>query len=181
MAKKFNGLQFTGTIDNVCVYEMFGKIYARKKSSLTRKRVLKSREFKKTRQYASDLGRAAQIGSEIYQALPINIRERWLYRAITGEAASLLYEGKNEQQVRDILWEKYIHNTGCRKDRSHTKTFYHSTPESTRLLRKVFLERWEAQELSYYYFKRAWQNRGYFNPQRFREVMETMNRSARGR
>jgi hypothetical protein len=176
MAKRYKGLRFTGTISNICIYQMFGKTYARRKSSLTRKRVLKSREFEKTRKYASDLGLAAQIGSEIYQALPIDIRERWLYRAITGEAASLLYEGNNEQQVRDILWEKYIHNTGCRKDRSNTKTFYHSTPESTRLLRKVFLERWEAQELSYYFFKRAWQNRGNFNPQRFREVMETMNR-----
>src|SRR5688572_33251175 len=100
MAKLPEGIHFTGTVGNTCYYEMGNRTYARTKSSLTRKRVLKDKAFEKTRKHASDLGLASKIGSEIYKALPVDIKGRWLYRAITGEAASLLYEGKTLEEVK---------------------------------------------------------------------------------
>jgi hypothetical protein len=88
MAKLADDVHYSGTVGNVTFYQMWGKTYVRKKSSLTRKRVMNSKTFEKTRRYANDLGRAAQIGSIIYKALPADLKERWLYRAITGEAAT---------------------------------------------------------------------------------------------
>ena len=165
------GVQFSGTIGNLTFYQMYGRTYLRSKSSLTRKRVLKSRAFAKTRKCASSLGVAARIGSEVYRALPGNIRDRWLYRAITGEAASLLYEGRTEQEVRNLLWEKYIEYTGVKQE-----TAVIEPPRKVESnLREVFLERWEKQGKSYGDFKSAWDKRGYFNRFRFRQVVSRLD------
>jgi hypothetical protein len=185
MAKLADDVHYSGTVGNVTFYQMWGKTYVRKKSSLTRKRVMKSKTFEKTRRYANDLGRAAQIGSIIYKALPADLKERWLYRAITGEAATLLYEGKAGQEVKDFLWKKYIQNTGVEEEAkailpladSHPRyrNLVESSIHSNRRLRDLFLERWERQGRDLYYFKQAWQNRGYFNRHRFREVLDQRN------
>lgn len=92
----------------ICIYKMGGEIFIRTKSSLSRKRVLKSKAFKKTRQYASDLAKASRIGSEIYQQIRKNKRDRSLYQAITGAAATLLYQGVGEAQVLEKLRKKYV-------------------------------------------------------------------------
>ena len=107
MAKLY-GFNIDGEIEGVCVYRMNGQVYMRSKSSLTRKRVLKSKAFEKTRKYARDLGKAAHLGSEIYRQLPADKRKRSLYQALTGEAASLLFKGIEEHEVRSILRKKFI-------------------------------------------------------------------------
>jgi hypothetical protein len=178
MAIMEKGVHVSATVGNVCFYQMGGRTYQRKKSSLTRKRVLKSKSFEKTRKCAADLGRAARIGSVIYKALPGDIRDRWIYRAITGEAASLLYEGKEEQEVKDLLWKKYIETTKSENEETiiiNGNNMVHSTKESNIQLRKIFFERWEKQGKSDYYFKQAWQKRGYFNRERFFETLEFMD------
>ena len=157
MAKMDEGIFISGTIGNLTFYQMYGRTYMRTKSSLTRKRVLKSKEFEQTRKHASDLGRAAQIGSVVYQALPAEMKERWLYRAITGEAASLLYEGQEEDEVQEFLWKKYIEDTGVEKEAVITpEGSYpsHSSKETSKKLWEIFCKRWEMQGRSYYHFKR---------------------------
>ena len=167
MGKLDKGVHFTGTIGNLCYYEMGDSTYVRSKSSLTRKRVLKDKAFEKTRKYASNLGLASQIGSEIYRALPRDIKGRWLYRTITGEAASLLYEGMQEQEVKDSLWKKYIHDTACYNEEAIKAGCDNLSPaskESRVQLRKVFYERWIIQSKSQFSFKRVWCRRGVFKP-----------------
>ena len=179
MAKMDEGVYISGTIGNLTFYQMYGRTYMRTKSSLTRKRVLKSKEFEKTRKHASDLGRAAQIGSVVYQGLPAEMKDRWLYRAITGEAASLLYEGKTEDEVQEFLWKKYIEDTGVAEEAVITpdgSNLSHSSKETNKKLWKIFCDRWEMQGRSYYYFKRAWEKRGYFNGERFRDFLNMLDR-----
>jgi hypothetical protein len=94
------------TAGNVCVYRMRGKVYLRSKSSLTRKRVLKSKAFEKTRKYAGDLGKASRLASAIYREFPSAKRDRSKYQAITGMAASLLYQGLGEEEVQEMLKKK---------------------------------------------------------------------------
>ena len=159
MAKLAEGVHFTGTIGNICYYEVGGRTFMRKKSSLTRKRVLKSKEFEKTRKHASDLALAARIGSAIYKLLPADIKGRWIYRAITGEAASLLYKGKGEQEVKDFLWKKYILDTECASEeviKSGSVNIIPSTKSINHRLKMIFLDRWEKQGRAVYDFKRAW-------------------------
>ena len=176
MGKMAEGFHITLTAGNACYYQVDGRTYYRKKSSLTRERILKSTEFEKTRKCASDLGRASRIGSMIYRALPKDISGRWIYRAITGEAASLLYKGKEEQEVIDMLWKKYV--TAISSDNeeeslTHIETYRRrkyvnpvpSTRESRLQLRHIFYERWEKQGRPVHYFKRAWGRRSVFKPE----------------
>jgi hypothetical protein len=179
MAKMDEGVFISGTIGNLTFYQMYGRTYMRTKSSLTRKRVLKSKEFEQTRKHASDLGRAAQIGSVVYQALPAEMKERWLFRAITGEAASLLYEGQTEEEVQEFLWKKYIEDTGVEKEAVITpEGSYpsHSSKETSKKLWEIFYKRWEMQGRSCYHFKRAWEKRSYFNAEKFRDYLNILNR-----
>jgi hypothetical protein len=159
MGRMAKGIHFTGTIGNICYYEVDDRTFVRSKGSLTKKRVLEDKEFEKTRKFAGDLGRASRIGSFIYKALPADIKGRWIFRAITGEAASLLYEGKSEQVVKDLLYQKYIQDTGCENEPALP-----STKKVNQQFHVIFLDRWQKQNKPVFYFKRAWTHRKRFNP-----------------
>lgn len=93
---------------SVCVYMMDGKWYIRAKSSLSRKKVLKSPAFAKTRQYAGKMAIASRMASEVYRMLPSKKRKRERYQEMTGFAASRLYHGIDEAQVRERLILEYV-------------------------------------------------------------------------
>lgn len=99
----------TGTIGNVCFYRMEGVYYARMKSSLTRKRVLKSAAFRSTREHATTLGIASQIASKVYRLVKGSQKKHALYREITGKAIYLLREGKDKEEVFQRLCEISLH------------------------------------------------------------------------
>ena len=96
------------TMDCLTFYMMDGVNYARKKSSLTRKQVLKSPNFRKTRLYAGLMSQASKIGSVIYQALPPDWRQGWMYRAFTGEAMQMLKEERTVEETTRSMWERYV-------------------------------------------------------------------------
>lgn len=172
MAKTPEGTHFTGTIGNICFYQWGDRTFARAKSSLTRDRVLKSKEFAATRKHASDMGRASRLASEIYKELPGDIRGRWIFRAIAGHAVSLLYKGKTEEQVRIALRKKYIHdpkkeiNTKDKNDAGKTSGLLMapSTKQANRQYHDIFLQQWEQQGKPAQFFKRAWKRGSSFNP-----------------
>ena len=107
MAKVYAPFPMTRTIGDLTFYMMDGVNYVRTKSSLTRKRVLKSPNFKKTRFYAGLMAQASKIGSVIYQALPGVWRQGWMYRAFTGEALQILKEGTTVEETTRLMWERY--------------------------------------------------------------------------
>jgi hypothetical protein len=168
MAKQANGMRFRGTIGEVTYYVMEGKGYARSKSNLTAKRVMKDRKFEKTRQHAKSMGLASKIASPVYKALPLEIKGRWLFRAIAGEAASLLYEGKTEEEVTSFLWNKYIYvpiSLTDDKIKEPGETIHSYASKQTKLeLWKIFRDRWDAQDKPVTVFKRIWERRGVFKP-----------------
>ncbi|MEO8405505.1 MAG: hypothetical protein ABI480_12945 [Chitinophagaceae bacterium] len=165
MAKVPANIHFTGTIGNISFYQVGGVTFARAKSSLTRKRVLKSKEFEKTRKYASDLGTASRIGSAIYKALPADVKGRWVFRAITGDAASMLYAGKSEATIKDLLWWKYVDSIyGKKEEKVNSSAAPVSTKQTNRQWRTIFQERWEKQGKPTQFFLRAWQQGKSFNP-----------------
>lgn len=96
------------TIEDLTFYMMHKVNYVRKKSSLTRKRVLKSPEFAKTRRYAGLMSQASRVGSVVFQALPISWRQAWMYRSFTGEAIQLLNQGTTVEDTTRVLWETYV-------------------------------------------------------------------------
>jgi hypothetical protein len=175
MAKMYEGIQYTGTIGNLCFYMWRGINCVRTKSSLSGERVKKSKEFARTRKYASNFAIAARIASPVYKALPDEIRARWIYHSIVGDAASLLYKGKTESEVIDILWYKYIYDSQVeKKELKKAKSAKEIKPKkkSKSSLKEIFFTRWEIQGRTVHDFKRAWRNPREYDPEiarRFRD------------
>jgi hypothetical protein len=109
MAKlKIDLSQFTGTFDNITVYEMNDNLYARKKSSLTGDRVKTEPEFKKTMENASLMARASRMGSAIYKIIYPQGKTRDVYKEITGKVVNLLKGGYNsEEEIRLAIVGQY--------------------------------------------------------------------------
>lgn len=108
MAKVFAPFIINRTMHNLTFYCMAGRNFVRTKSSLTRKRVLRSPEFECTRYHAGLLAKASKIGSFVYNALPEYWRQGWMYRSFTGEAYTMLKAGKSEQEIQQELLQRYV-------------------------------------------------------------------------
>jgi hypothetical protein len=125
MAKQAGPFFITGTIDQVCFYKLDKAYYARSKSSLTRKRVLRDPAFKETRRHAELMGKASTIASLIYRGLPEEQQLHSLYRKLTGRAFRLLKENKTKKEIVTLLQPKRIkkisativckNETGCER------------------------------------------------------------------
>lgn len=106
------------------------------------------------------MGIASRIASPIYRALPEDRRSGWVFRSITGEAATLLYKGMNEKEVSETLWKKYIQDTECNKEEIKPSAYnpFRSSRETKEKLRKLFLDRWIKQDKDISDFKEAWRD-----------------------
>ncbi len=111
MARQSGNICITGTIDQLCFYQMDGKFYVRLKSSLTGKRVKKDPAFKATMYYAGLMGQASKLASQVYQSLPEAVKEKGLYRQFTGKAMQWLKEGKDPDQVKVLLQKRFAQKT----------------------------------------------------------------------
>ena len=98
MAEVFAPFRIERTMCSLTFYMMEGRNFVRKKSALTRRKVLHSPQFKNTRHFAGLMGRASKIGSQVYNALPEYWRQGWMYRSFTGEAYTMLTTGKREEE-----------------------------------------------------------------------------------
>jgi hypothetical protein len=108
MAEAFAPFIINRTIGKLTFYVMEGRNFVRKKSCLTRRKVLYSPQFERTRHNAGLMGQASKIGSFVYNALPAYWRQSWMYRSFTGEAFTMLKEGKKEDEIQQVLWTRYV-------------------------------------------------------------------------
>lgn len=93
MAKQCGSYIITGTIDNICFYEMNGKGYARISNPLSSKRVKTAPEFEGTRRHAALLQQASPIACAVYKTLPKEKRNATHRRRLTGTAIQMLKKG----------------------------------------------------------------------------------------
>ena len=169
MARYPENIHVSATVGDLCIYQWEGRTFLRKKSSLTTKRVLKDKAFAKTRRYAQSMGMASKIASEIYKSSPV--RGRWIFRTITGDAASLLYAGKTEEEIKELLWDKYIEDIRDAdprykesKNTDKTVPVKPKSKQAKRELKNVFLKRWKKQGKPEFIFNITWNDSGHFNP-----------------
>ena len=108
MAEVFAPFPIQGTMCNLTFYMIEGRNFVRKKSSLTRRKVLYSPQFKNTRHNASVMAKASKIGSLVYNALPAYWRQGWMYRSFTGEAYTMLKARKKEEEIQQLLIQRYV-------------------------------------------------------------------------
>jgi hypothetical protein len=174
MAQLAEGIHFSGTIGNLTFYQRWGRTYVRTKGSVTRERVLEGKEYSKTRQYANKLALASRMASPVYRTLPADVRARWIFRSITGDAASLLYKGMNEKEVTEVLWKKYIGDIESNKNKINPQASNpcSSTKETKNKLRKLFLDRWEKQGKYLPDFKMAWKDPRSYDPETVKRISD---------
>lgn len=108
MAKQVGPIKFTGTIDDVTFYEMNGKFYARKKSSLTREKVKHHASFALTRMYNNIMADASSIASALYRMIPKPQRKHAFFLLLTSKAHGLLKQGLFKTAAMAKLMKAYI-------------------------------------------------------------------------
>ncbi len=99
MARQAGPIFFTGTLDDITFYKMEGLYYARKKSSLDKKRFRTDPRFKRSRASADRFGEASRLASEVYQLLPKEARGKGVIGKLTAQVGQLLKEGKDPIQI----------------------------------------------------------------------------------
>jgi hypothetical protein len=103
MARQIGDIFITGTIDDITFYEMEGKGYARRKSSLTGKKVKRDPRFRRTMQSAHRLARGSQLASRVYRSLPRPAQEYALFKELKSMAIRAIKEGRDEAEVLGLL------------------------------------------------------------------------------
>jgi hypothetical protein len=106
MAKQTGEIIIEGTIDGITFYKMEGKGYARKKSSLTGKKVKRDPRFKRTMQSAHRFGRGNQLASKVYRSLLRQEQVYALFKELKRIAVLALKEGKEETDVLALLQQR---------------------------------------------------------------------------
>jgi hypothetical protein len=150
MPKPKKTVRITATIGDLCFYQRNGKTFLREVKSLDRELVLNDDRFKKTMQFANKMGLASKIASEIYKDLPTELKARWIFRSITGHAASLLYKDMHPEEMKEA--EKATYRTA--------KNYRRSSADN--MLRKLFRETWMKSGKRLSDFAEAWKDpRGY--------------------
>jgi hypothetical protein len=170
MARLTESIHLRATIGNLIFYQWRGLPCVRTKGSVTRERVLESQEYATTRKYASNLAIASKIASPIYRAMPADVRARWVYRSITGDAASLLYKNMSEKEVTEILWKKYIADKVAIIPKEFNPVS--STNQTRNKLKKLFLDLWAKQQKPLAHFKMAWENPRSYAPETVKRVKD---------
>lgn len=118
MAEVFAPSRIECTMCNMTFYVMEGRNFVRKKSSLTRRKVLYAPQFARTRHNAGLMGKASTIGSLVYNALPEFWRQGWMYRSFTGEAYKMIKAGKKEAEIKQVLHQRYVEPVVCKRPES---------------------------------------------------------------
>lgn len=108
MARQTGPLKITGTIDDICFYQMEGDYFARLKSSLTGKRFWKDKAFAGSRRSCGLMARASSLASRLYKTLPPEKKGRPAYQQLTGKVKLLLQQGLSEAAVLAWFQASYL-------------------------------------------------------------------------
>ncbi len=103
MAKQAGHIRIRGTIGNLTYYQMDGKDYVRKKSSLTRKDVKTKKCFEGSRRSSARFGAGNIIASEVYQSLPPKQKVYSLFSPLRSKAIALVKQGLARADVKIAL------------------------------------------------------------------------------
>lgn len=107
MARLIGDYKFTGTVDGLCFYKMYGDYFVRTKSSLTGKRFWKDKAFEGSRRSCGLLAKASALASAFYKTYPKEKRRKGLFNEMTGKAKLWLKEGMSEEEALLLLAQTY--------------------------------------------------------------------------
>ena len=89
---------------NLQFYKMDGKYYVRKKSSLSRRRVLTDKAFTLTRVHSNIMAQASPIASAVYRQIPKPEKDFNYFQALVGMAQTMIKLGMNKEEIYEVLY-----------------------------------------------------------------------------
>ena len=107
MARQTGDIKFTGRVEHLIFYKMYGDYFVRTKSSLTGRRFWKDKAFEGSRKSCSLLARASSLASLFYKTYPKQKKRRGLFNEMTGRVKLWLKQGKTEQEAMLLLEHYY--------------------------------------------------------------------------
>jgi hypothetical protein len=105
MAKQVGDIKIIGCIDNIQFYKMDGNYYARKKSSLTGRRVKTDKAFAITMAYADLMKIASPLASKVYLQLPKTERDNTFRRKLIKMAMQMIKQGIRVEAIYEQLYD----------------------------------------------------------------------------
>ncbi len=103
MARQTGLIRFTGTIGNFTFYKMREAFFARRKSTLSGKRVKKDPVFQRTMQNANSFRIAVGLASQVYRPLPAAQKAKKFYNGLVGLAQTKLLAGMPHAVILEEL------------------------------------------------------------------------------
>src|SRR4051812_27790627 len=103
MARQAGDIKITGSIEDLCFYEMEGEYYVRRKSSLSSRKFWKDPVFERSRKSCGRFALGSRLASVVYREVEASKRVYSFYRFLLKSAVGLLKEGKQEELVVEDL------------------------------------------------------------------------------
>lgn len=103
MAKQVGPINLSGSIAGITLYEVNGQFYARRKSSLTKKKFKTDPAFKGSRASAEKFGQANKLASEVYKKLLRSERPKELFPQLKKAALQLFNKGMDTAAIKTHL------------------------------------------------------------------------------
>jgi hypothetical protein len=109
MAKQTGPIKFEGTIDNLTGYQVNGIHYLKKKSSVSRKRIITDRSYTNTRRNASWFAQAQKLARSVYSELSFLERDhKGVWYPLRNRAQELVRKNLPAEEIIRLLQKEFI-------------------------------------------------------------------------
>ena len=109
MAKQTGPIKFEGTIDNLTGYQVNGVHYLKKKSSVSRKRILTDKCYANTRRNAKWFAQAQKLAAGLYRELtPAQHDHKGIWYPLRNKAQELVRKKVPAEEITRLLRKEFI-------------------------------------------------------------------------
>ena len=109
MAKQTGPIKFEGTIDNLTGYQVNGIHYLKKKSSVSRKRILTDKCYTNTRRNANWFAQAQKLAAGVYRELtPSQHDHKGIWYPLRNRAQELVRKNVPAKEIIRLLRKEFI-------------------------------------------------------------------------
>jgi len=109
MAKQTGPIKFEGTIDNLTGYQVNGIHYLKKKTSVSRKRILTDRCYTNTRRNANWFAQAQKLAHGVYRELtPSQHDHKGIWYPLRNRAQELVRKNVPAEEIIRLLQKEFI-------------------------------------------------------------------------
>ena len=108
MARQAGPIPFTGTLGEITGYQVNGKFFMKRKSEVSRYRLLHSASYAASRETSSQFGDTSSITSEVYRQLPKGAGGGKAWQAMRRRTQAMVKKQLPRQQIIAALTKEFL-------------------------------------------------------------------------